>query len=80
LRNKGTKKEEVEGWGGGRGEGGRAWKKQAQLAWLETTLAASRADWLIVAGHFPMYSAGLEGGREGGREEGGEGGKGGAEV
>ena len=68
LRKKGTRKEEKEGWGGGGGREARAKKKQAQLDWLEATLAASTADWLLVAGHFPMYSAGKEGGREGGRE------------
>ena len=71
LRKKGTRKEEKEGWGGGGGREARAKKKQAQLDWLEATLAASTADWLLVAGHFPMYSAGKEGGREGGKEGGG---------
>ena len=28
----------------------------AQLAWLETALAASRADWKIVIGHHPIHS------------------------
>lgn len=28
----------------------------AQIAWLEKTLAASTADYLIVAGHYPVYS------------------------
>jgi tartrate-resistant acid phosphatase type 5 len=28
----------------------------AQLAWLTATLAASTADWLIVTGHYPVYS------------------------
>jgi tartrate-resistant acid phosphatase type 5 len=27
-----------------------------QLAWITETLAASKADWLIVAGHYPVYS------------------------
>lgn len=30
----------------------------AQLAWLEHTLNASTADWKIVIGHHPLYSAG----------------------
>ena len=72
LRKKGTKKEEKEGWGGGGGAEERARKKLAQLVWLEATLAASKADWLIVAGHFPVYSAGREGG-EVGRRVGGRG-------
>ena len=29
----------------------------AQLAWIESTLAASDADWKIVFGHFPVHSA-----------------------
>eukprot|EP00163_Fabomonas_tropica_P002921 TRINITY_DN1238_c0_g1_i1.p1 TRINITY_DN1238_c0_g1~~TRINITY_DN1238_c0_g1_i1.p1 ORF type:complete len:296 (-),score=74.61 TRINITY_DN1238_c0_g1_i1:14-901(-) len=28
----------------------------AQLAWLEATLANSTADWIIAAGHYPIYS------------------------
>ncbi len=28
----------------------------AQLAWFETALAASRADWKVVVGHHPIYS------------------------
>lgn len=28
----------------------------AQLAWIEDTLARSEADYLVVAGHYPMYS------------------------
>ncbi len=39
-------------------------KKAAQLAWLEKTLAESTADWLLVAGHFPMYSGGYHGDTE----------------
>lgn len=30
----------------------------AQLAWLDSTLAASHADWKIVVGHHPMYTGG----------------------
>jgi len=30
---------------------------QAQLSWIESTLAASSADWKIVIGHFPVHSA-----------------------
>ena len=32
-----------------------------QYAWLETTLAASRADWLLVFGHYPVWSCGEHG-------------------
>ena len=32
-----------------------------QLDWLEETLAASTADWLIVIGHYPVYSGGEHG-------------------
>jgi len=32
-----------------------------QAAWIESTLAASTADWLIVAGHYPVYSGGEHG-------------------
>lgn len=28
----------------------------AHWAWLKTTLEKSNADWLIVAGHYPVYS------------------------
>ena len=28
----------------------------AQWAWIKSTLAASKADWLIVTGHYPVYS------------------------
>lgn len=73
VRKKGTRKEEKEGWGGGGGKEARAKRKQAQLDWLEATLAASTADWLLVAGHFPVYSAGKEEEREGGSEGRGEG-------
>lgn len=61
VRKKGTRKEEKEGWGGGGVKEARAKRKQAQLDWLEATLAASTADWLLVAGHFPVYSAGHHG-------------------
>jgi tartrate-resistant acid phosphatase type 5 len=27
-----------------------------QLDWLEETLASSTADWLVVMGHYPVYS------------------------
>lgn len=33
-----------------------------QLGWLDSTLTASTADWRIVAGHHPLYSAGDHGG------------------
>ena len=29
---------------------------EAHWAWLKTTLESSNADWLIVAGHYPVYS------------------------
>jgi len=32
-----------------------------QLDWLEETLAGSTADWLIVMGHYPVYSGGEHG-------------------
>lgn len=32
-----------------------------QLNWLEQTLNQSSADWLIVAGHYPIYSGGEHG-------------------
>jgi acid phosphatase len=32
-----------------------------QLAWLRETLAASRADWKLVAGHHPLRSGGVHG-------------------
>lgn len=32
-----------------------------QLAWLETTLSESTADWIIVVGHYPIYSVGEHG-------------------
>lgn len=34
---------------------------QAQIAWLTSELAASTADWKIVLGHHPIYSAGSHG-------------------
>lgn len=33
---------------------------QAELAWIDVQLAASRADWKIVAGHHPVYSGGSD--------------------
>jgi hypothetical protein len=35
-----------------------------QLAWLTGTLANSTADWLLVAGHYPIYSGGEHGNNE----------------
>ncbi len=44
-----------------------AWRQSPRLLerrqtegwqWVRETLAASTADWLVVAGHFPVYSAG----------------------
>jgi hypothetical protein len=35
--------------------------KKEQLEWLNNTLATSKAHWLIVAGHFPVYSGGEHG-------------------
>lgn len=34
---------------------------EPQLAWLNSTLAASTADWLFVIGHFPVFSGGEHG-------------------
>lgn len=35
--------------------------RASQLQWLEQVLASSTADWLVVAGHYPVYSAGEHG-------------------
>jgi len=35
--------------------------KAAQLSWLESGLASSKADWKIVVGHHPVYSEGKHG-------------------
>lgn len=35
--------------------------KQAQLSWLESSLAGSKADWKIVVGHHPVFSRGRHG-------------------
>lgn len=32
-----------------------------QLVWIEETLAASTADWLVVIGHYPVYTGGYHG-------------------
>ena len=40
----------------------------AQLLWLERTLAASSADWIIAAMHHPAFSAGVDGSDEDTRE------------
>ncbi|KJE91742.1 acid phosphatase 5a [Capsaspora owczarzaki ATCC 30864] len=32
-----------------------------QLDWIKTTLSSSKADWLVVAGHYPVYSGGSNG-------------------
>ena len=31
-------------------------KADAQMQWIEQTLANSTADYLVVAGHYPIYS------------------------
>lgn len=36
-------------------------RKEKQYAWLEATLAESTADWLLVFGHHPVFSAGEHG-------------------
>jgi len=44
-----------------------AWAQQRemmaelQMRWLQATLNASTADWIIVAGHYPVYSGGEHG-------------------
>lgn len=40
---------------------GTAAERQAQLDWLQQTLAGSRARWKIVFGHHPLYSGGMHG-------------------
>lgn len=34
---------------------------EEQLAWLEETLSNSKADWVIVCGHYPVFSGGEHG-------------------
>lgn len=34
---------------------------ETEWKWIETTLSQSRAKWLIVAGHYPVWSAGQHG-------------------
>ena len=34
---------------------------EVQWAWVTSTLATSTADWIVVVGHFPVYSAGENG-------------------
>lgn len=36
-------------------------KGKDQLKWLKSTLKESKADWLVVVGHFPVYSGGEHG-------------------
>jgi len=36
-------------------------QRKEQYAWINATLAASTADWLIVVGHYPVYSSGEHG-------------------
>jgi len=36
-------------------------QSKAQYSWINTTLAASTADWLFVIGHYPVYSGGEHG-------------------
>ena len=45
------------------GDGDVTWPKQRveQYAWINATLRASTADWLIVVGHYPVYSSGEHG-------------------
>lgn len=39
----------------------RAQAGEAQIQWLNEVLASSTADWLLVAGHYPVYSGGEHG-------------------
>ena len=45
------------------GDDNATWPKEReeQYAWINATLAASTADWLIVVGHYPVYSSGEHG-------------------
>jgi len=45
------------------GDGNVTWptQRKEQYQWIEKTLEASRADWLIVIGHYPVYSGGEHG-------------------
>ena len=36
-------------------------QRKAQYTWINDTLAASTADWLLVVGHYPVYSSGEHG-------------------
>ena len=36
-------------------------QRKEQYAWINATLAASTADWLVVVGHYPVYSSGEHG-------------------
>lgn len=36
-------------------------KARRQWKWLENTLKSSTADYLLVGGHFPVWSAGMHG-------------------
>ena len=38
----------------------KSWAEE-EWAWIEKTLAESTATWLVVAGHYPVLSAGLHG-------------------
>eukprot|EP00854_Cymbomonas_tetramitiformis_P011271 gene11271-13319_t len=40
------------------------WMTHTHWQWLEETLAASTADWLVVAGHYPVYSISSHGTQE----------------
>jgi len=39
--------------------------REKHMAWLEETLKTNTCEWVIVCGHYPLYSVGLHGGNSG---------------